>query len=325
MRLRIIHILVLLTACIQVSAQDVNFSQFYSNPVNVNPAFVGMSKKIRVISNYRIQWPNLPSVYVSNSLSLDAYVPAINTGIGLRVLTDNQAKSLFGTTMFSMFLSQSVRMNRKWNMALGVELAYFQKRLNWNLINFEDQIDPRYGFLFPTNETFGRNSFSNLDISSGLILHSDKTFFGLSLNHLTQPKEQFSIQSERKLPMRLSVHAGHSFIYDDYHGTEITFMPKFIYQYQGGFHEVNLGMNVQKSSVYGGIWYRWNDAMIFVTGIQIKALRVAYSLDLNVSRLSRSGGAHEFSLLWEVKKIKAFKKKKAGMVPVCPKFYGKMI
>ena len=42
-------------------AQDVGFSQFYANPLYLNPAFAGSQVAPRISLTYRAQWPGLVS------------------------------------------------------------------------------------------------------------------------------------------------------------------------------------------------------------------------------------------------------------------------
>ena len=48
-------------------AQDPAFSQFYANPLYLNPAFAGTNDCPRVNLNYRDQWPGIGRTYVTTS------------------------------------------------------------------------------------------------------------------------------------------------------------------------------------------------------------------------------------------------------------------
>ena len=53
-------------------AQDAHFSQYYANPIYLNPAFAGLDRCPTVHTNYRNQYPEL-GIYQSYSASYDQY------------------------------------------------------------------------------------------------------------------------------------------------------------------------------------------------------------------------------------------------------------
>ena len=79
---------VLLAASAAAGAQDVGFSQFYANPLYLNPAFAGSVVAPRISLSYRGQWPGLVSAFTTVSASYDQYVPDLHGGIGAIVMTD---------------------------------------------------------------------------------------------------------------------------------------------------------------------------------------------------------------------------------------------
>ena len=46
-------------------AQDPQFTQFYANPLYLNPAFAGTVRCPRAVLNYRNQWPALTGTFVT--------------------------------------------------------------------------------------------------------------------------------------------------------------------------------------------------------------------------------------------------------------------
>jgi len=81
-------------------AQDPTFTQFYANPLYLNPALAGTATCPRVVFNHRNQWPALSGNFVTNSVSYDQYVDAVNGGLGLYVLSDNAGRGTL--TQFSV-------------------------------------------------------------------------------------------------------------------------------------------------------------------------------------------------------------------------------
>src|SRR6185369_12674748 len=86
-------------------AQDPQFTQFYANPLYLNPAFAGTARCPRICINYRNQWPNLSGRYVTYSASYDMHVAALGGGIGALVTTDDQAIGTLKTTNASLIYS----------------------------------------------------------------------------------------------------------------------------------------------------------------------------------------------------------------------------
>ena len=84
MRARQIYLVVLFGwMSLNASAQDPQFTQFYANPLYLNPAFAGSHGCPRFATNYRNEWPSLSGNYVTYSVSYDQYFKTISGGIGV--------------------------------------------------------------------------------------------------------------------------------------------------------------------------------------------------------------------------------------------------
>src|SRR3712207_3878608 len=73
-----------------INAQDIQFSQFYSNVLYLNPALCGNAHALRGIGHQRVQWPSLDAKYLTSSLSIDNYFSKTNSAIGIMFLKDWQ-------------------------------------------------------------------------------------------------------------------------------------------------------------------------------------------------------------------------------------------
>ena len=94
----VLFIILTIGICNISKAQDAHFSQFYANPLYLNPALAGAENCPRLTLNYRNQWPGLGQTYVTYSVGYDQFVSAIHGGIGFHLLHDNQAKGAFSTS-----------------------------------------------------------------------------------------------------------------------------------------------------------------------------------------------------------------------------------
>ncbi len=80
-----------------VVAQDPLFTQFYANPLYLNPAMAGSHLCPRFSMNYRNQWPSLSGSFVTQSFSYDQKFKAINGGIGIIAMHDQAGQNTIQT------------------------------------------------------------------------------------------------------------------------------------------------------------------------------------------------------------------------------------
>lgn len=284
----------------QFKAQDPEFSQFYANPLYLNPAFAGTVRCPRVSLVHRNQWPGISGTYVTSVASYDQHVESISGGLGFMFSSDNAANTL-KTNRFSAIYSYQVKVSRKFSVRLGAEATFFQKSLDWTKLQFGDMVDPRRGFVYQSaDQQVGNGNVSGVDFSAGILGFSDIFFFGFAAHHLTQPEESV-IAGASPLPMKYTAHAGAVIPMaggaSKYTENDVSISPNIMYRQQGTFQQLNMGIYVKKSALVGGVWYRNKDSFIVLVGIQTDAVKIGYSYDVTVSKLSTAtAGAHEVTL-----------------------------
>src|SRR5258705_11450238 len=135
--------------CVSLSslAQDPEFTQFYANPLYLNPAFAGSTRCPRISLNYRNQWPALSGTFVTYSASYDQFVEALGGGIGLLVLNDKAGEGTLTTSNISAVYAYQLNVTREFSVRFGMQGTYVQKKVDWDKLTFGDMIDPRYGFI----------------------------------------------------------------------------------------------------------------------------------------------------------------------------------
>jgi type IX secretion system PorP/SprF family membrane protein len=282
-------------------AQDPQFTQFYANPIYLNPAFAGTARCPRFCINYRNEWPGLNKTYITTSASYDQHVDALSGGIGLLVMQDRAGNGTLVTTDASLVYSYQLNINREFSIKFGLQGTYHQKTLDWTKLTFGDMIDRRRGFVYNTNENpsnYPNQTVRTADVSAGILGYSKRYFVGVAVNHIAQPDEHF-IGPSSPLPMKLTVHAGANIPLEK--GGETYISPNILYQYQGQFQQLNLGMYFVKKNIVAGLWYRNQDAMIALIGYQNQHFKFGYSYDITISKLaSISAGSHEISAQFQL-------------------------
>lgn len=308
---RIIFTLLLAGLWAVSSAQDPQFSQFYANPLYLNPALAGNTQCGRVILNYRNQWPALSKAYITYNASFDMSIPKINSGIGVLAMSDRQGSGALIRNAISAFYSYKLKVSNSVMISFGVEGKYYMEKLDWNKLIFADQIDPTTGNVDPTSQEKPpeNDRISVFDVSAGAILaYTDKWFFGIAVHHLTQPNLSFYNNGKSELPMRFTVHGGINInlsqgglgntSLDDF-----VLAPQIMYMQQENFQQLNAGLYFSKSMLVLGAWFRYNftnpDAVIAMVGLQFNNIKFGYSYDFTISNIGgSSGGAHEISFAW---------------------------
>ncbi len=317
-----------LIAATKLSAQDPQFSQFYANPLYLNPALTGAPICPRLIANYRNQWPSVENAFITYNASYDQYVEFLHGGVGLLFTADRAGGGNLNTTMISLLYTYKFNITSRIYASAGVQVGYYQRRLVWENLLFEDMIDPQSGFVLPTSEKQPDQSRVGVpDFSAGIFIgYEDIIYGGLSVSHLTQPNIGFYSDNTSQLYMKITVHAG-SVInlrkggdYDE--DKEFSISPNILYQQQFKYHQLNVGFYLTFDPIIGGLWFRHNfenaDAVIPFVGIHYKNLRVGYSYDITLSNLKgASGGAHEVSASWQ---FPCIEKRRRIRAIKCPRF-----
>lgn len=313
----------LMSISFNVLSQDPHFSQFYANPLYLNPAMAGTEMCPRLALNFRNQWPSLSGTYTTYSASYDQHVEALHGGIGFSIMNDRAGEGTLNTLVPSIYYSYRLEVNNKVSAKFGVQASYTQKSIDWDKLTFGDQIDEKYGFIYPTQEIRGEVKVNYLDFSAGALIYGDRYYFGFAANHLTQPDEGFLGISA--LPRKFTGHAGFIIPYNSRKRNKGNLSPNIVYQQQQDFNQVNYGFYVSQDWVVGGLWFRQNigsfsnaDAFIALIGVQQQHYKLGYSYDVTVSKLSNaSGGSHEVSFGY---KFSCRPTKKKFRVSVCPSF-----
>ncbi|HHJ50425.1 MAG TPA: type IX secretion system membrane protein PorP/SprF [Phaeodactylibacter sp.] len=297
-------------------AQDPVFSQFYADPLGLNPALSGVSWAPHIAFNYRNQWTNWAggTAYETYAASYDQFVEGLNSGFGLSLVSDNQGRGLVKTTGVRGVYAYRVRVEGDFFLQFGLEAGLRQMSYDWDRLIFPDQIDPLNGSVdgngntLPTAEQRPKLAqLTYLNVGAGLVAHLPKGYIGFSMRHLNRPAVEVlsnSAQSVDGLPIFFSAHAGWRISLERGNKARNTafLSPNLLFVKQGAQGQLTGGFYAGLGSFFGGVWYRhaFNnpDALIFSAGVRKGVFKFGYSTDITVSQLAgyRAGWTHEWSL-----------------------------
>lgn len=287
-----------------LTAQDVYFSQFFMNPVYMNPAYAGTMKIPRAGVQYRNQWPAMNNAYTTYFASFDTYLPKITTGLGFLLFNDVQGDGIYTESSFKVAYSKEIRINRDWTMYGSLTAGAQFNSLNFDRLIFADGLDPIFGQHQPTAENMPDNNNKLFpDFGAGILLFNDKYFFGIAVDHLSEPDQSIYSNYSQILPRKYTTHLEVNLPWyrPGRWRKYCTFNPNIIVQMQGDEQNITYGMYANRKGFSLGLWNRQttkqSSDIIVMAGFVGKQLKTAITYDLNLKGVGlRSQGAIELSI-----------------------------
>jgi len=307
--------------------QDPHFSQFYANQLYLAPSFAGATEEYRAALNWRNQWPAIPGVFTTYSISFDKYVANFNSGIGLLATYDVAGSGKLSNTNIGLVYSYDFLINNEWHIRPGINFKFTYIGLDINSLVWASQIST--GGTLPSTEPPPFDHISDVDFTASGLVYNNKIWAGFSVDHLLKPRTSLW-GNETTVPMKIDVFGGFQILS---HGRlrkkfEEVLSVAENFMMQGDFIQNDLGVYYYKAPLVFGIWYRGipfvttqaGDALIGMVGIKYDQLNIGVSYDYTISNLINStGGAYEISLVYEFTSANLGRKARLHAIP-CPEF-----
>jgi type IX secretion system PorP/SprF family membrane protein len=302
-------------------AQDPHYTQFYSAPLTVNPAYTGVFEgKLRVMSNYRQQWGNLADPYTTSTVSADLKIAGNDLesqnpiNVGIQMMNDKSMQGAFKSNYLMATTSYHVNIDYDGKQSIGIGLSgsYGNRRIDFSSISFDRQFTSGgFDLSLPSGETILKNLKPYGSIGAGVLYQfkdqETGTFFdiGLSGYHLNKPKQSVLNDNSEIVPIRYSAQAS----FQTYLGETALINIKGLYQNQASVSYILGGLSIatligeSKDMVGAGIWYRSKDAFSPYLFTEFRNFMLGITYDITTSALkpgSRPARSLEFSLQWRI-------------------------
>lgn len=315
--------------------QDIHFSQFHRSYLNLNPALTGnFDGDYRFNGNFKNQWSSVSQPYQTFSFAVDARnplgkIPQLH--LGLLFYTDEAGIGGLKTTSFALSSAYSFKLNRDSSLSamVGLQVGFQARSINFNLFSFDQQYNGvQYDQNLPSGENFDQSSYLNLSLNSGISFSYNQGFrktysAGFALFNLNSPNQSFDGSN---IPLDLRINSS---ISADYMvSREIDILPTLLFSMQGTYRELILGSELRyrfngagfkQRNLYGGVFYRNQDALIISSGIDYDQWHFGASYDINISGLevaSNNRGGLELAVTYIFKNFKPTIRR----YKVCPNF-----
>jgi len=301
-----------------VKAQDPIFTQYYLFPETLNSGFTGFQETTKAGVLHRTQWPDLNFRVDSDYANFNTWVPSMNSGVGINVLSQRERFTNFSLTQVNFAYAYKVKLTDEWDFRPGLEVGYGFKSFNFNNLILEDQIDL-------TNETINPVSIDNLDpndqvsyldVSASLLFNNEDFWIGASLKHLNKPNISLAPGGNLPLNSLAAITVGYELKLADY--LNLTLLPystKLMitgnYMQQGDYNRFDFGALFIVDLFYFGAIVATNPnrntanshlitSVNLLGGLQYENFKFGVSYDINVSGLGRTGGIYELSVIFTV-------------------------
>ena len=316
--------IVKLSACLAVLlivatggySQDLHFSQFFNSPLTTNPANTGFipDGNYRIGINYRDQWASIPVPYRTMSAYGDFQLFRDKleygwVGIGGVLLRDVAGAGNLTSTKGYASIAYHQLLGQSSLLSLGFNAGSAGKRVDITKLTFGDQWNGKFfDSAIPTGEPITQSSVNYFDLQAGMnyaYFPTENIYVnaGFSVQHINTPRETF-YDGNNVIPRRYIGFLNASVKMSD----NVILNPAAYYATQAGARELMLGMNAAYNlsgdgvqQLYGGVYYRANDAAIFLVGYQINALKLMFNYDITTSGLSAANnrrGAYEIGVIY---------------------------
>jgi type IX secretion system PorP/SprF family membrane protein len=292
-------------------AQDPAFSQFFSSPLNINPALTGkINADWRAISNLRDQWIGPASPYITGTISYDRKVMQNKIanveesdnvmGVGGMMMYDvamgGIAKSIYASANVSYTVKLAEGYVGKHKLTAGFGTTYARKTVDFNRLDWEEQwVGTGFNTSLPTGEVALSNMKPYFSVSAGMVYtyvtEKSNIDIGAAAYHLNRPKQTFLEDANQYLAMRKVAHAN----FETYLNEDVVLNVNGIYQQQtttkyfsvGGA----LGYFLSRGSdmmINAGVWYWSKNAIIPYIGLAYGDKQFGFSYDLTTSKLNQA-------------------------------------
>jgi type IX secretion system PorP/SprF family membrane protein len=303
-------IVLLIVASSFCYGQDPQFSQFFSSPLNINPALTArINSDWRFISNVKDQWIGPASPFITGTVSYDRKlfqnkIPNVDNsddnvfGMGGMLMYDHAMSGIQKSTYGSLNLSYNVKFAEglvgKHRLGLGFGATYGRRYVDFSRLYFQEQWIGYNGFN--TNLPTGEAALSEMkpwfSASTGLVYsyYTEKSNFdlGAAVFHVNKPKQTFLEDPHQYLAMRKVIHAN----FETFIKENVVLNLNSIYQFQeeakyysfGGALGYFIG-NDQTTLINFGAWYWSKHAVTPYIGLVKGDMQFGASYDFTMSKL----------------------------------------
>ncbi len=278
--------------------QDPQFTHNMFNHAFVNPGSFGMSNGITITSIFREQWLGFkdyngdkvaPETFL---ITADAPVRFLRGGVGFGIAQDKEAqiKNMLVKLGYCYHLNLG-------NAKLGIGLSgnFNNKTINTEKLQAVDDGDPVIQGLTSDGVMIS-------DMSVGVFLQKPQYYMAFSSTQIFETEKTSTgatASAFYKNRRHYYLTGGYDITLPAFQG--YVFTPSVFVKSDGNTLQSDFNLMAKyNNKIWGGVTYRFNDAIALLIGMAYKDLEIGYSYDIPTSQIAATG-SHEIMVRYRFK------------------------
>lgn len=308
---RLLQHIILVVLCVLPFAahaqMDIQLSQYWAAPSYYNAGAVGQGDKLNILAGTRQQWIGIEGAPSAFWGRVDMPFKILSSHHGVGITFSSGTEGLFSNMVFGAQYAYKYKIKKSY-LCIGVQAGIVNQKFDGTKVEI-----PSSDHHTPAgeDEDIPTTEIEGLSFDMGLGIYYVHPYFnvGISVTHLTEPTIRYDDSSGSG---------------QNENGFEV-FVPRQFYFIAGGniplknpLYEIqpsvmvstDLNVFTAEATVrlrynkffWGGVGYRWNDAVSIMAGAEYKGFILGYSYDLPVTAvLKASSGSHEVFVGYSMK------------------------
>jgi type IX secretion system PorP/SprF family membrane protein len=268
------------------------------NHLDFNPAYTGSGFNFKIQTQAYGRWLKSDASLVSMNASVDGYVHAMRSSVGLKVDYDNYGVGMYQNMNATLYFSPKINITKTITLEPGIKFTMGQRKLNENKVIAGNNIEYARNSLI---QTFEKNELPNgssawyKDLGIGLNLNTKWFYANVAVDHLLKHQTGvFSNNSSERADVNVTASIGTN--YQSYNKKWLV-SPFIAYRKESKNHEMWFGSGVKYKWLTFGAGVSTRADLAANLGFKVKGFQMFYQYELLDSELM--GGrlnAHQLTL-----------------------------
>ena len=263
-----------------VAQQDPLYSQYFNNPMLINPAFAGSNERLYAGAAYRSQWAGIDGGPVT--FNFNSHIGLVNNKVGVGVLAVQDQLGDIKNTQYGGVISYRIKLRTN-TFSFGMQTGVTRYATDPNAVKVLNNPDPAFNQFTETKFNTG----------AGVLLQNERYTIGLSMPRMLASSVSQGGQSIQVYGQNLYLYGAYSI----YVNERIQFKPSTLLRATSGTPlSVDLNCNFIINKLYtAGLFTRKFNTYGVLLQMVMDNYRFGYVFELPGKSSALNYSTHEIS------------------------------